>query len=137
MKKELKGVLGTKTEYKPFTLEYEETEEMSTFLDKIYELLDCQMIEVQHRKFGDKYYTIICDEEGTYIHDNFVSIITIDDYFETIEQIVGNVFICTDNADGDDFASLTGEEQAQVLCTISPAYDETGKELKKVLVATL
>lgn len=131
MKKVIKGVLvNTQTnEIKPYSFEYEETK----FLPNIYELLGCECIDIVSRKFGEHTLDIICDDEGLLKEDQSPSIFTFNRH-NLVEQLVGNVFICSSNDEGESI-SLTEEQVQSVLASIRQI--ELDGNNHYVLVATL
>ena len=132
MKKEIKGVLVNAQEIKPYSFEYEEDKNgKTTFLPNMYALLNCDCIDIATRMFGDYALDIVCDDEGLFKENNFVSILTFSGQ-ELVEQIVGNVFICKANDEGESI-SLTDEEIAEVMCSIGRV--NLNGETTKVLVA--
>ena len=134
MKKQIKGVLvNTQTnEIKPYSFEYEEDKHgKTTFLPNMYALLNCDCIDIAAREFGGYTLDIVCDDEGLFKENNKVSIVTLANH-ELVEQIVGNVFICNANDEGETI-SLTEKETEAVLKTIISL--SIGNEQRKVLVA--
>jgi len=132
MKKQIKGVLvNTQTnEIAPYSFECEEQENgKTTFLPNMYALLNCGCIDIVTRMFGDYALDIVCDDEGLFKEDNKVSILTFSGK-QLVEQIVGNVFICKANDEGES-VSLTEEETQAVLTQVGILKSE----MRKVLVA--
>ena len=135
MTKTIKGVLlNTQTnKISPYSFEYEEQKNgKTTFLPNMYALLGCDCIDIVSRKFGKHQLDIICDDEGL-LKDNKVSILTYHNN-KLVETIVGNVFICNCNDDGESI-SLTDNEIEALKEQIR--YIDDCDEFRKVLVATI
>lgn len=64
--------------------------ESENALEQYYKLLDCEIIDIAERKIGDKYYDIICDDEGLLKGDAIPSAINKDKE----PMLVGNLLIC-------------------------------------------
>jgi len=67
-------------------------------LDTFYKLIQCSTIDIVQRKLGNKYYNIICDDEGALIDSPKISAVNnLGD-----AMLVGNLIIVGDaNEDGD------------------------------------
>lgn len=78
-----------------------------------YELLDCSTFDIQSRKIGGKYFDIYCDDEGKF-KENATAIVTLDNHNNAIEEIVGSVFICQSNDEGET-VSITSEDAKLIL----------------------
>lgn len=111
--KKIKGILITPNQKGTMPRVYEL--EYNSYKD-FYPILECDMFDIQTRKFNDTYLDIYCDDEGLYKEDNKISIVT-QDNGSIVETIVGNVFICNHNNQGDSI-SLTEEEIKEVMSTI-------------------
>jgi len=113
----IKGILVTPNEKgtKPRVYELE----VNSYKD-YYPLLECSTFDIQTRKFKDKYLDIYCDDEGLFKQGNRTSIITKSNG-KIVEQIVGNVFICSHNDEGETI-SLTDEEIEAVLSNVVSAF---------------
>lgn len=111
--KTIKGILITpndkNTKPRVYELEY------NSYKD-FYSVLKCGTFDIQCRSFNGKYLDIYCDDEGLFKENNITSIVTIDNNGDVVEQIVGNVFICSHNDEGDSI-SLTDDEIVAVLST--------------------
>jgi len=125
--KTLKGVLvNTKDNtIKPYSLEYDE------FLPAIYGLLDCETIDIVARKFGSHRLDIVCDDEGLFKEKVIPSVITFSEG-KVVENIVGNVFICASDDEGE-LVSLT-HEQEQAVLHVQASYI-SDNELRNCLVS--
>ena len=77
-------------------------------LAEFYKILDCHTIDIVRRKIGNKWYTIVCDDEGL-IRDN-PKISAINNLGKI--ALVGNLFICNDKQDDDgtDLDDLSAED---------------------------
>ena len=87
-------------------------------LQRIYDVLKCDTIDVARRKFGNNYYDIYIDDEGTFkpLQEQVPTILGFSDG-ELAEEIVGNVFICQHDGEGG-MQSLTEKEMQEVISTI-------------------
>lgn len=89
-----------------------EVKEIEDTLDNLYEILNCDMIEITQRKIGigNDYYDIVCDEEGllkeTRIPSAFDSV--------GVPLLVGNLFIVKNDGKGN-LRSLTDKQIEKVL----------------------
>lgn len=136
MKKVINGVLvNTQTnQISRYPFEYEEQDNgKTTFLPNMYALLNCDCIDIVSRKFGKHTLDIICDDEGLFKEDNKVSILTFSKH-SLVEQLVGNVFICTHDEEGESIS--LSEEQIISVGANARLIDLSG-DTRKVLVATL
>lgn len=59
-------------------------------LEEYHEKLNCDLIDITERKIGDKYYDIICDDEGLLKENAIPSAIDKDKK----PMLVGNLLIC-------------------------------------------
>lgn len=119
-----------------YSLEYDKHKNgKSTFLPKIYSLLNCSTINIISRKFGDLWLDIVVDDEGLLKWNNLPSVYTLNkETRQLLEQIVGNVFVCGHDANGE-LVSLNDNEIQVVLKQLYSIEFESEK--RKVLVATL
>jgi hypothetical protein len=103
-------------------------------LQKLYDMLECELVEMPTRFIRGKKFTIVCDEEFLYRQNNskvYPSVITFDMESEMIvEQFLGKVFICKHNDEGE-MISLSKKEIKHILkigCTMKhPQMDYEGK----------
>lgn len=79
-------------------------------LDVFYELIGCRYIDIVHRKIGDKYFDVICDDEGTFKDKPVVS--AVDTQFSTM--LVGNLIISNNDGEGN-LIDLSDEDIKQIL----------------------
>lgn len=127
----IKGVLITPNQEGTQPREYD-FEEYGDY-KRYYSLLDCDCFDIQTRKFNGVYYDIYVDDEGLLKENNEVSVLTIDERSgKVVEAIVGNVFICKSNEEGQTI-SLTEEDVQNVLKTIATLK----KDNHKVCVASI
>lgn len=47
--------------------------EIEDSLDEFYRILNCSLVDMPVRKIGNKYFTIICDDEGLFAEDYKIS----------------------------------------------------------------
>lgn len=74
-------------------------------LESYYKELKCDTIDIVTRRFGNKYFDIVCDDEGLY-HDGYISMM--DEELRS-PTLVGNLFICNHDCNGV-LTSLTEED---------------------------
>lgn len=99
-------------------------------LGDIYTMLNCDLIDVISRKFGNNYYDIYCDDEGLFKETRTIAIVTIGENEQVVEQIVNNCFIVKHDGNGN-METLTDEEIKEILHTQAQVYGN------KILVASL
>jgi hypothetical protein len=75
--------------------------ELEDSLDTYRTELDCDCIDIVSRRIGNKYFDIVCDDEGLY-RDGYISMM---DSKTNTPMLVGRLFICNHN--GSDLSSLT------------------------------
>lgn len=128
MSKKFHGLLLTKEQFKFRTFNGD--------LQEYYDLLECTTIDITSIKFGDKYYDVICDDEGLFKPNNHVSICS----EAGSPMIVGNVIICNHNDEGEE-TSLTNHEAWELYRHAAWTSQPTGKngimETVPVLVASV
>lgn len=122
MSKPFKGLLVTKKEAKIRTINGD--------LNTYYDLLECDTIDITSIKFGDKFYDIICDDEGLFKPDNHVSICS----SEGSPMIVGNIIVCNHNEEGEE-TSLSLPDCVKLLSRV--AWSEQNGEGVPVLIASV
>ena len=79
--------------------------ELPKNLDGYYEMLDCTTIDIVSRKIGNKYYDIVCDDEGLFAENAIVS--AFDEKGQPM--LVGKLLICNHDGQGNE-AGLTQED---------------------------
>lgn len=79
-------------------------------LDVFYELIGCRCIDIVHRKIGNKYFDVICDDEGLFKDEVIVS--AVDTQFR--QMLVGNLIIATGDNEGN-LIDLSDEDIKQIL----------------------
>ena len=136
MAKTITGVLidNTTNKTKIIKYDFEQTTKSNLNLQRIYDMLKCDCIDVVERKFGEHYYDIYCDDEGLFKENPLPAIATFDDG-KIVEQIVGNVFICKHDGEGG-MESLTQEEYREVISKTLGYFDDDGN-VRVVLGASL
>lgn len=97
-----------------------------------YTLLECDTFDIQNRNFNGINADIYCDDEGLFRDNNQPSIITMQGK-NVVEVIVGSVFICKHDEEGETI-SLTDEECEKILATVKTVGLA---DKKTVLVAQL
>ena len=75
-------------------------------LDVFYEMIGCSTIEIPRRFIGKKLYSIICDEEATFVKDPVPSMI---DHKGNI-LILGSLIVCGKPDEEGNLTSLTDED---------------------------
>ena len=83
------------------------------YLNAYYKVLKCDCFDIARRKIGEHYYDIYCDDEGLLNGCLKPSTLTFDGD-RVVEVLMGNVFVCSHNEDGDTI-SLTDAEIIEVL----------------------
>lgn len=83
--------------------------EIEDSLKTYYDLIDCDTIDITERKIGDRWYSIVVDDEGLLSMNPVVSA-----YSENMEPVlVGNLVFC--GADDDGYlTSLSPEDIANL-----------------------
>lgn len=111
------------------TPEFVDVREVEPTLETYYEMLDCDMIEMPSRKIGDKYYDVICDEEGLLKPDPILSGFN----SERCEpMIVGKLLICNVADDEGREVGLTEEDVRNILDHVAVLeYHITGSDETK------
>lgn len=81
-------------------------------LDKYYELIGCDCIDIVARSIGgrDNVYEIVCDDEGLLKED--ITISAFSSYFEP--QLVGNLLIFNGVDEEGDLCGCTEEDYEQI-----------------------
>lgn len=74
---------------------------MNHTLDDIYKMLKCEVIDIVERKVGEKCFDFIVDDNGLLKPDRKVAVAVRQKKFGVCEELVGNVFICSHNDDGE------------------------------------
>ena len=80
-------------------------------LNNIYELLNCNLIDVVRRNIAGKDYDIICDDEGLLKPD---LIFTARNLNFSEDCIVGNLFVVSSDENGE-FVSLETDEIKEII----------------------
>lgn len=105
MKRTIRGVLidTIKNDCRVEEISYEPKDK--NYLNAYYNVLKCDCFDIARRKIGEHYYDIYCDDEGLLKSGLKPSTLTFDGD-RIIEVLMGNVFVCSHNEDGDTI-SLT------------------------------
>lgn len=98
-------------------------------LEVYYDLLECRVIDIVSRKIGDKYYDIICDDEGLLKDSIRISAMDKDDE----PCLVGSIIICNFNKAGKEVA-LKEEDMKNIFDHIITFVDMVTGEETDVLV---
>ena len=85
-------------------------------INTFYKLIQCTCIDIPRRKIGEKFFNIICDDEGLFVESPKIS--AVNKYYQT--QLVGNLIICSGEIDEENLTGLSEEEIQYVLKRIRP-----------------
>lgn len=112
MKKKIVGVLVdvNNNVVNVTRIEYDTND--NDYLDVYYKVLNCDTFDIVTRRIGSSHYSIYCDDEGLFKEDNKPSAITFDGA-RVVEVLVGNLFVCKHNDDGETI-SLTDKEMDEI-----------------------
>lgn len=83
-------------------------------LEEFYRILKCDAIDCVSRVINGVHVVIVCDDNGFYVEDAIPSMVGISSDNEVEEIIVGNVFICKSDDEGN-FESLSYEDILKIL----------------------
>lgn len=129
----IKGVLidTTTNEIKAIDFEHNDYKDFHT-------LIHCDYFDIVTRKFGDTYCDIFCDDEGLIKGGKKIpSIFTFSEDKETmVEQIVGSVFICDHDDEGNSI-SLNEQQLSNIIKSIRLYNDDEDKIMRYCCIATL
>lgn len=78
---------------------------ISNKLAGFYGALDCDTIYIISRRFGERYFDIVIDDEGLFKDKKQINAVSNDGH----EILFGNIFICNHDEEGNS-TSLTQEE---------------------------
>ena len=81
-----------------------------------YRLLDCDLVEMVDRRIGRKRFTVICDEEGTFKEDCWIS--AIDNLGRGM--FVGSLLIVNGPDEEGNTQGLTQEEAEYIMERVQP-----------------
>ena len=79
-------------------------------LENYYRLLNCRCIDITSRRIGDRYYNIICDDEGLLKGEPIVTAINSDGD----AMLVGSLLVLKCDDEGNEIG-LTAEEIREVM----------------------
>lgn len=102
----------------------------------IQKLLDVRVFTIVSRKIGKKYYDIYADDEGLFIENNPLTVVTYGQDGNVIEQIVGSVFITRHDGNGRS-KSLTDDEVKEIRNNLKSYIDLKHTIIRPVVVAKL
>lgn len=77
-------------------------------VEEFYKLLHCTTIDIVQRIIGDRWYDIVCDDNGTFVEDPRIS--AVDSKGQMM--LVGNLLICG-LADADGVLTSLSEEDIE------------------------
>lgn len=77
-------------------------------VEEFYKLLHCTTIDIVQRIIGDRWYDIVCDDNGTFVEDPRIS--AVDSKGQIM--LVGNLLICG-LADADGVLTSLSEEDIE------------------------
>lgn len=86
-----------------------EVKEIERGLKALYEVTNCDIVDIAVRPVNRRYYDFVCDDEGLFKENQFVSVMSKTHGIE----IVGDVFICTH--DCGDLRSLSDDDIRNIL----------------------
>lgn len=92
-------------------------------------LIECDTMDIATRKFGEHWLDVVCDDDGL-LRDPLPrpSIATFDGKGRLVETIVGKVFVCKSDDEGES-VSLAEDEINAVLRSCRIAETRDGKEI--------
>ena len=79
-------------------------------LDVFYELIGCRCVDIVERKIGDKYFDVICDDEGALKEDGVVSAVDLQFH----RMLFGNLIVSKSDNEGN-LIDLSEEDIKQIL----------------------
>lgn len=101
-------------------------------LDDYYKYISCDCFDIPTRKIGDRYFNIICDDEGLLKDHPIVS--AIDPSFEPM--LVGNLIVGGKTNSEGDMLDLTDEDIEVIKDNIHFVIGRTKEEVKPYMVLT-
>jgi hypothetical protein len=106
-----------------------EVVEIDGSLDSFYKVLDVSTIDIVVRKIGNKYFDIVCDDEGLFHEPVIPSMLT-----KTGEvMLVGNLFICDHDAAGNTIG-LSDEDCLMIKDNSALWIDEQAEQLRSCVL---
>ena len=84
--------------------------EIEKSLESYYKILNCELIDIASMKIGNRYFDIICDDEGLMKEDINISAI----YDDFTPALVGNILVVRHDGKGNE-RSLTSKDILLVL----------------------
>lgn len=84
--------------------------EIEKSLESYYKILNCELIDIVSMKIGNRYFDIICDDEGLMKDDINISAI----YDDFTPALVGNILVVRHDGKGNE-RSLTSNDILLVL----------------------
>lgn len=110
-------------------------DEDKNYLDAYYKVLNCDTFDIARRKIGNNYYDIFCDDEGLFKETRKPSAITFSGD-EIVEVLVGNLFICSCNEDGETIG-LNDEQIDEILNNVRSLKLSGFKGFRNMLILNL
>lgn len=91
-------------------------------LDNYYKILNCDTIDIVERKIGnsDKYFNIICDDNGLLVDSPKVSGIS----SNMQPMLYGNLFVVGDVDEDGELISLTKEEGEYIISNVLHVFSK-------------
>ena len=100
-------------------------------LEAFYKALNCEYIDIYRRKIGDRWYMVLCDDEGALKPHPIASAI---DCFGQV-AFYGNLLIVSGRHDEGELYSLTESEIENLKYNVSTQVkDKSGKIIDKVML---
>ena len=100
-------------------------------LTEYYRILNCEYIDIYRRKIGDRWYSVICDDEGALKEGAIVSAMDVQGRI----AFFGNLFILSGRNDDAELHSLTDSEIANLYPNVATkVLDKAGNMTSKAMV---
>ena len=99
-------------------------------LDSLYQALEVDTIDIVVRKIGNKYYDIVCDDNGLLYDDDKIVVSAISPTNKPM--LVGNLFVCHHNEAGE-LTSLNDGEFSEIVENSIVCVDLRSGKHSKVL----
>lgn len=98
-------------------------EKVNPSLERYYDMLKCDFIDIVSLKIGGQFYDIICDDEALLKQPpHYVSVISAEGH----PMLIGNILVCNSTENGCE-ATLTPSDIVNLLGSLcwTKQYDET------------
>lgn len=96
-------------------------------LDSFYKVLDCETIDIVTRYINGQPFELVIDDEGKSVEGNLPAVRCFLDG-QLTDLIVGKVFICHANAEGE-LTSITEEEMKAIMDTLHIGLTKDDKKI--------